>query len=76
MKDEICNMIEKVVRYMDTDSIFVENAVRSDLKLVHPFTGGNHIIQTYDDFIRGVKDDCKLTAAKLMLNSLYGKKEV
>lgn len=46
MKDEICNMIEKVARYADTDSIC------------------------------GIRDNCKITAAKLMLNSLYGKKSI
>ena len=76
MKDEICNMIEKVARYVDTDSIYVEHAMYRDLKLVQTITGGKHIIQPYDDFICGIRDNCKITAAKLMLNSLYGKKSI
>lgn len=67
-------MNDKVVRRVDTDSIYVDHPIHSDLNLVPFITGGNHIIQPYDDFICGVKDDRKIIAEKLMLNSLYGKK--
>ena len=69
-------MNDKVVRRVDvdTDSIYVDHPIHNDLNLVPFITGGNHIIQPYDDFICGVKDDRKIIAAKLMLNSLYGKK--
>jgi hypothetical protein len=53
--------------------MYVEHPIHNDLNLVPFITGGNHIIQPYDDFICGVKDDRKIIAAKLMLNSLYRK---
>ena len=66
-------MNDKVVRRVDTDSIYVDHPIHSDLNLVPFITGGNHIIQPYDDYICGVKDDRKIIAAKLMPGSLYGK---